>query len=260
MKNPKVCVLRTAGTNCDRETAFAFEEAGGSPELVHINKFISRLRSLDEFQILALPGGFSYGDDIAAGKVLANELKYKLASSIKKFIDDGKLVIGICNGFQVLVKAGLLPGNKSMEQETSLIINDCGSFRDEWVYLSSGARSKCVWTKDIPEKIYLPIAHGEGKFVAGDDSVIRRLKKNGQIVLQYCDHGGKLAGFPFNPNGSVENIAGICDDTGRILGLMPHPERFFKPAQHPRGSGGSGRFGDGYHIFKNGVEFAARRG
>jgi phosphoribosylformylglycinamidine synthase subunit PurQ / glutaminase len=266
MKIPRVCVLRTAGTNCDLETAFAFEQAGGSVELVHVNRFIQRVKTLDEYQILALPGGFSYGDDISAGKVLANELKCKLSGPLKKFIADGKLVIGICNGFQILVKAGLLPGNAIMEQEASLIINDCGQFRDEWVSLkiagsSSGSPAgKCVWTRKMSGVISLPIAHGEGKFIVADDAVLKRLKKNNQIVFQYCDPTGSLAGSPYNPNGSLENIAGICDETGRVLGLMPHPERHFKAIQHPRWHGASGSgFGDGYAIFKNGVEYAANK-
>ncbi|HOU35724.1 MAG TPA: phosphoribosylformylglycinamidine synthase I [Candidatus Omnitrophota bacterium] len=261
MKNPRVCVLRTAGTNCDAETAFAFEQAGAAAELVHINRFIQRLKTLDEYHILALPGGFSYGDDISAGKVLANELKYKLAQQLRKFIDDGKLVIGICNGFQVLVKAGLLPGNASQAQEASLIINDCGCFRDEWVYLRPGCpggASKCVWTKDLPAVITLPIAHGEGKFVTADEAVMKRLKKNKQIVFQYCDGSGALAGYPHNPNGSQENIAGICDETGRILGLMPHPERNILETQHPRMYAAALRKADGRQIFTNGVVYAAR--
>ncbi len=249
---PKVCVLRTAGTNCDKETAFAFEAAGAQAELVHVNKFISGEKKLPEYQILALPGGFSYGDDIAAGKVLANELRCKLNEPLGKFIEEGKLIIGICNGFQILVKSGLLPGNKSLEQEVSLIINDCGSFRDEWVYLK-GQRGKgqvkCVWTKGLPEVIYLPIAHGEGKFVTRNKKVLERLKKNNQIVFKYVD----------NPNGSVEDIAGICDATGRILGLMPHPERHIDIRQHPRWERAAGnKLGHGFLIIKNGVEYAKK--
>ena len=264
MKIPKVCVLRTAGTNCDQETAFAFEKVGAVAELVHINRFIQRVKTLDEYQILALPGGFSYGDDIAAGKVLANELKFKLAGPIRKFINDGKLVIGICNGFQILVKAGILPGNGAMEQEASLIINDCGQFRDEWVHLKSASGDSrqphpCVWTRNMPAVISMPIAHGEGKFVVSDDAVIKRLKKNRQIVFQYCDPQGSLAQYPYNPNGSMENIAGICDETGHVLGLMPHPERHFTGSQHPQRQPGISLFGDGYAIFKNGGDYAAKQ-
>ena len=261
MKNPRVCVLRTAGTNCDVETAFAFEQAGAAAELVHINRFLQRVRMLDEYHILALPGGFSYGDDISAGKVLANELKFKLAGQVRKFIGDGKLIIGICNGFQVLVKAGLLPGNPELRQEASLIINDSGLFRDEWVYLKpAGTKpaAKCAWTGDLPPVLSLPIAHGEGKFITADDAVLKRLKKNRQIVFQYCDSGGRLAGSPHNPNGSQDNIAGICDETGRILGLMPHPERHIFVSQHPRWHTAGCRSVDGRQIFRNGVLYAAK--
>ena len=253
MGKAKVCVLRTAGTNCDKETAFAFEAAGAQVELVHVNKFITGEKKFQEYQILALPGGFSYGDDIAAGKVLANELRCKLNEPLGKFIEEGKLIIGICNGFQILVKSGLLPGNQSLEQEVSLIINDCGSFRDEWVYLKTQSAKRkaqrCVWTKELPEMVYLPIAHGEGKFVALDKSVLKRLKKNNQIVFKYVD----------NPNGSVEDIAGICDVTGRILGLMPHPERHIDIRQHPRWErAAGGRLGHGFLIIKNGVGYAKK--
>ncbi len=242
---PKVCILRTAGTNCDKETAFAFQQAGAQPELVHVNKLISREKTLSDYQIFVLPGGFSYGDDIAAGKILANELRCKLNRSLKEFIAAGKLIIGICNGFQVLVKSGFLPGNDALEQEASLIINDCGSFRDEWVYLKS--QVKCVWAKDLPAEIYLPIAHGEGKFVVRDNQVLARLKKNNQIVFKYRN----------NPNGSLEDIAGICDLTGRILGLMPHPERHIDILQHPRWEKTAGKkIGHGFLIIKNGVDYA----
>ncbi|MCK9603099.1 MAG: phosphoribosylformylglycinamidine synthase I [Candidatus Omnitrophica bacterium] len=254
MQRPKVCVLRTAGTNCDQETAFAFSKVGANAELIHINSIINGEILLDDFGILALPGGFSYGDDIAAGKILASELKRKLGDKIGKFIEDGKLIIGICNGFQILVKAGLLPGNDALAQEASLIINDSAKFEDRWVYLKT--QGKCVWTKNLPDVIYLPVAHGEGKFIVGDKLVLERLKKNNQIVFQYCNESGALSGYPHNPNGSMESIAGICDDTGRILGLMPHPERHIEPTQHPRWTQNRNKkTGDGLDIFKNGVEY-----
>lgn len=265
MPRPKVCILRAAGTNCDKETAFAFQRAGAEPELVHINRLIARENNLKDFQILAIPGGFTYGDDIAAGKILANEIRYKLQGEIKKFINEGKLIIGICNGFQILTKAGLLPGNGDFKQEASLIINDSGKFEDRWVYLCK-SQNKCVWTTNLPEIIYLPVAHGEGKFVTRDKTVLERLKKNGQVVLQYCDEKGRLSDYPFNPNGSVDNIAGISDETGRILGLMPHPERHIEFVQHPRWMCLKNRkeglparqAGDGLQIFRNGVEYAKR--
>jgi phosphoribosylformylglycinamidine synthase len=257
MRKNKVCVLRTAGTNCDKETAFAFSKAGAEAELVHVNSLVSEEKNLREYSIFAIPGGFSYGDDIASGKVFANELRCKLADDLRKFIADGKLIIGICNGFQILVKSGLLPGNSSFEQETSLIINDSGKFEARWTYLKT--QSKCVWTKDLPEVIYLPVAHGEGKFVAKDKLTLERLIKNGQVAFQYCDEKGALAGYPYNPNGSTESIAGICDETGRILGLMPHPERHVLAQQHPRWTQNKKNIkGDGFQIFKNGVEYARK--
>jgi phosphoribosylformylglycinamidine synthase len=263
MKKPRVCVLRTAGTNCDQETAFAFSKAGAWAGLVHINRLIAGKRHLSDYQILAIPGGFSYGDDIAAGKILANELRYKLIEDIQRFIREGKLIVGICNGFQVLVKSGLLPGNNDLTQEASLIINDSGKFEDRWVYLRKShianriSQNKCIWTRNLPEVIYLPVAHGEGKFITKDKSALERLTRNGQVVFQYCDGKGELADYPCNPNGSVDNIAGVCDETGRILGLMPHPERHLGVSQHPRWAKLKHR-GDGLAIFRNGIEYARR--
>jgi phosphoribosylformylglycinamidine synthase len=259
MATPRVCVLRTAGTNCDVETAYVFTQAHADVKRLHINQFIEGDENLKDYQILALPGGFSYADDIASGKIFANELKYKLADQLQKFIADGKLIIGICNGFQVLVKSGILPANNGFEQSTSLIINDSGKFEDRWVYLKSQTikSQKCVWVRGLPEIIYLPVAHGEGKFVVKDEATLDTLKQNNQIVFQYCDERGELAGYPYNPNGSTVNIAGICDLSGRIFGLMPHPERYVNFLQHPRWKRqGTVNEGDGFAIFKNGVEYA----
>jgi phosphoribosylformylglycinamidine synthase I len=255
----RVLVLRTAGTNCDKETAFAFEEAGAVTELVHINRLSSGEKELSDYQILAIPGGFSYGDDIASGKILANELKFGLEDDVRKFIKDGKLIIGICNGFQILVKSGLLP-NLSGDFKTieaTLTLNDSAKFEDRWVYLKR--TTKCVWTQDLPEIIYLPVAHGEGKFIPKDRKILADLKKQGLIVFEYADEKGSKKGFPYNPNGSVENIAGICDKTGRCFGLMPHPERHISFLQHPRWTRQINRGrGDGFAIFKSGVDFARK--
>jgi phosphoribosylformylglycinamidine synthase len=250
MKKPKIIVLRTAGTNCDKETASAFKMAGGEPELVHINELVRDEKFLKDYQILAIPGGFTYGDDIASGKILANEIKYKLNKDLKNFINSGKLIIGICNGFQVLVKAGILPGINSGAMEATFSFNDSGSFIDKWVYLRTTnderRTTKCVWTENIKETIYLPIAHGEGKFIPKDKDVLNNLRKNAQIVFRYAD----------NPNGSIDDIAGICDTTGRVLGMMPHPERHVIGTQHPRWTReGLKEFGDGFAIFKNGVDY-----
>ncbi len=260
MSKPKVLILKTAGVNCDAETAFAFESAGAEAEFVHINQLSTAEKKLSDYQVLAISGGFTYGDDIAAGKILANELKYKLFDDIKDFIHRGQLIIGICNGFQVLVKAGILPGSVSFEQEATLAGNDRGVFEDRWVYLKNpnikGQNSKCVWTSGLPEIIYLPIAHGEGKFIPKNEEVLERLKKEGQIVFQYCGPDGLSGDYPINPNGSIDGIAGICDPSGRVLGLMPHPERHLTSLQHPRWTKeGLKKHGDGFAIFLNAVKY-----
>lgn len=259
-RKPKAMILRAAGTNCDLETAFAFECAGAAVELVHINQLVSKGKKLKDYHILAIPGGFTYGDDVASGRILANELKYKLSNGMERFIRDGKLIIGICNGFQVLVKAGFLPGRDEdgRELEATLTANDSARYEDRWVYLKteSGKQKaqKCVWMKGIDDIIYLPAAHGEGKFIPKDDSVLGRLRANSQIVLRYVGPEGNSRGFPWNPNGSVDDVAGICDRTGRVFGLMPHPERYIFLTQHPRWTRGHARReGDGVRIFKNGV-------
>ncbi|MBU4343150.1 MAG: phosphoribosylformylglycinamidine synthase I [Candidatus Omnitrophica bacterium] len=272
MKKPKVIVLRTAGTNCDVETASAFQMCGALTDLVHINELVRREKYLDDYQILALPGGFTYGDDIASGKILANEMKYSLGDEIKDFINSGKLAIGICNGFQVLVKAGILPGINNNGIEATLSFNDSGKFEDRWVYLRNteygrpldfarGRRTtKCVWTKGIKKVVYLPVAHGEGKFIPKDKKILSTLKRDKQIVFQYVDEKGKFSGYPYNPNASVEHIAGICDPAGRVLGMMPHPERHILGTQHPRWTReGLKKYGDGLEIFKNGVRYVKEK-
>lgn len=252
---PKALVLRTAGTNCDGETAFAFDYVGASAELIHINEIKRNQKIINQFQILAIPGGFTYGDDVSAGKILANELRNTLKTALIKFIKDGKLIIGICNGFQVLVKAGLLPGNNSFKQTATLTLNDSAKFEDRWVYLKP-LESCCVWTPGLEEAIYLPVAHGEGKFTTQGNTILEDLKNKKQIVFQYVDRNNKLLGYPANPNGSVENIAGICDETGRVFGLMPHPERHIQGTQHPRWTRlGLKEKGDGLIIFRNAVTF-----
>jgi len=267
MNKVKALVIRTAGTNCDKETAFAFELAGAQAELVHINEISSGRKSLDNYQILAIPGGFTYGDDIASGKILANELKFNLEEELQKFISRGKLIIGICNGFQVLVKAGLLPNLSGdfVTIEATLTINDSNKFEDRWIYLkkprAQGRKSKCVWTHGIDGIIQLPIAHGEGKFIPKSKKILNSLKEEGLIVFEYVNETGSKGAYPYNPNGSVEDIAGICDRSGRIFGLMPHPERHVSVYQHPswtRMNKPIKTEGDGLAIFTNGVNFAKK--
>lgn len=255
MEQVKGIVLRAAGINCDLETAYALEAAGAAVDRVHINRVMERPAMLDEYQIMVFPGGFSYGDDVAAGRILANQIIHHLRDVVKKFIDDGKLVLGICNGFQVLVKAGLLGGgNGSGDQSVTITYNDSGKFEDRWIYLEPGA-SKCVFVEQ-GMRIYLPIAHGEGKVVCKDESVLESLKSNENIAFRYVDAEGNFGDFPVNPNGSIDSIAGLTDDTGRVLGLMPHPERFVKPTQHPHWTRLEDKKApDGRTIFENAVRY-----
>ncbi|MDD3296192.1 MAG: phosphoribosylformylglycinamidine synthase I [Candidatus Omnitrophica bacterium] len=218
---PKALIIRTAGTNCDKETEFAFQAAGVKTCLHHIN-YIKEKPDFSDYQILCIPGGFSYGDDLGAGKILSLEFICWFKESLQRFVDRGGLILGICNGFQVLTKTGILP-DADFRQKVTLTDNDSGRFEDRWVYLK--VESQSVWLKDMDERICLPVAHGEGKFYAEKD-ILDRIEGNHQVVLRYTDKDLNLAGYPFNPNGSLNNIAGITDSTGRVLGLMPHPERF----------------------------------
>jgi phosphoribosylformylglycinamidine synthase I len=236
MAQVKVLVLRTAGTNCDEETCHAFRLAGSEVEKVHVNRLIENPRLLDNFQVLALPGGFSYGDDIAAGKILANQLVHHFRDEVRAFIDADKLVIGICNGFQVLVVTGILPGlgdseNNGSLQQAALACNDSGKFEDRWVYLQPGT-DKCVFIEP-GRRIYLPIAHGEGKLCFSKPEMLEQVKTNNQVAFRYVDADGQFGDYPINPNGSTDHIAGLCDATGRVLGLMPHPERHVHRTHHP---------------------------
>jgi phosphoribosylformylglycinamidine synthase len=252
----KAIVLRAAGINCDMETEYALELAGAKAQRIHINRIIEDKTLLDEFQIIVFPGGFSYGDDVAAGKILANQIVHHLLESIQRFIEDGKLVLGICNGFQVLVKMGILPGDNSARRQASVTItnNDSGKFEDRWVYLAPQSE-KCVFIES-GRQIYLPIAHGEGKVVTSDQTVLDELKSAGRIAFKYVDENGSEGPYPVNPNGSMASIAGLTDTTGRVLGLMPHPERHIRPTQHPRWSRlKEKKDGDGTTIFNNAVKY-----
>jgi len=289
----KVAILFTAGTNCDEETMFAFKAAGAQTERIHLNLLKKKKHILKEYHILCVPGGFTYGDYISAGKILANELHYILEDSVNEFIEAGKLILGICNGFQVLVKAGILPGfsertqinadriglaqiksakicvPKFPEEEKSyfskqtvtLDTNDSNRFECRWINLKTILKSPCVFTKGINRIISIPVAHAEGKFIVDNKKTLYRLKDNNQIVFTYCDKNGKKAGYPYNPNGSIADIAGICDYTGRIFGLMPHPERASSIYQYPNW-GASLHMSqkikepDGLKIFINAVNYA----
>ncbi len=256
MTEVKAIVLRAAGINCDLETEHALELAGAKAQRTHINRIIEDKTLLDEYQIIVFPGGFSYGDDVAAGKILANQIRHHLYEPIRKFIDEGKLVLGICNGFQVLVKTGILPGNNSNnnQQEITITNNDSGKFEDRWVYLAPQT-DKCVFIES-GRQIYLPVAHAEGKIVTKDDAALDKLKSDGHVALKYVDENSNEGAYPINPNGSMDSIAGLTDTTGRVLGLMPHPERFVRPTHHPHWSRLKEKpASDGITIFNNAVKY-----
>ena len=256
MAEVKAIVLRAAGINCDMETEHALELAGAQAQRTHINRIIEDKTLLDKYQIIVFPGGFSYGDDVAAGKILANQIRHHLYEPIQKFIDDGKLVLGICNGFQVLVKTGILPGSNSNnnQQEITITDNDSGKFEDRWVYLAPQT-DKCIFIEP-GKQIYLPVAHAEGKIVTKDDAALEQLKSAGQVAFKYVDENGNEGAYPLNPNGSMDSIAGLTDTTGRILGLMPHPERFVRPTHHPHWSRLKEKpASDGITIFNNAVKY-----
>jgi phosphoribosylformylglycinamidine synthase len=258
MRKPRALVLTGYGINCDYETAHAFNlpQVGGEAVRVHLNDVIDAPEMLRDFQILVLPGGFSFGDDIASGKVLSVKLRSRLLEPLRAFVDHGRLVLGICNGFQVLVKLGLLPNlGGEGAQEVTLTFNDSGRFEDRWVYLGVNPASTCVFTTGM-DRVYLPVRHGEGKFIARDASTLATLEAQQGIVMRYTDIDGQLGGYPWNPNGSVGNIAGICDVTGRVFGLMPHPEAYQHFTNHPRWTRESvPSEGMGVQIFRNAVHY-----
>ncbi len=273
MTNVRALVLTGYGLNCDYETDYSLKTAGAESHRVHINELIERERSapgkgLSNYHILVFGGGFSWADDHGAGVVMALKLKYNIGEQIHRFIRDDKLIIGICNGFQALVNLGLLPGfeNNYRERRVALTCNDSGNFIDQWVHLKIDSASPCVFTRGL-SRIELPVRHGEGKFFASGAD-IDLLLKNKQVVMQYADETGNRANgmWPSNPNGSLMDIAGICDPTGRIFGLMPHPEAFHDFTNHPDwtrriealkrdGKRIGSREGDGIRIFRNAVDY-----
>ena len=259
MDKPDILVLRAAGTNCERETAWTFNQAGGEAEILHVNELLPDPGRLQGYQCLAIPGGFSYGDDLGSGVVLANQLRTHLRAAIERFIEDGKLMLGICNGFQVLLRAGLLTGRDVFEDRprATLAFNLNGRYNDLWVDLRIvSERTPFVSGRKI---VSYPVAHAEGRFTAPPD-VLDELEADGRVVFQYVDGSGRpTQQYPFNPNGSDHAIAGICSKSGQVLGLMPHPERNVRPFHHaewkrlpPR------QWGDGLEIFRNAVARAGQ--
>jgi len=286
MAAPRVLVLRAPGTNCDVETAHAFELAGALAESVHVGRLIENPALHRRYQILCLPGGFSYGDDIAAGRILATRMKHHLDDMIHHFVDSGdNLVLGICNGMQVLMRLGVLtagvpspqpilaaggPDTFDSRDETTpeheippatLTWNNHGRFEDRWVHLAVD-QTPCVFLKGI-EQMFLPMAHAEGKFVARDEEALQQLRAAGRLALRYCDSDGEIQSdvlpFPINPNGGDANVAGVCDESGRVFGLMPHPERHVDATHHPFWTRRKEQpeHGDGLALFQNAVNWFA---
>ncbi|MFL5589760.1 MAG: phosphoribosylformylglycinamidine cyclo-ligase [Ktedonobacteraceae bacterium] len=256
-RRQRALVLRAPGINCDRETAHACRLVGFETDLLHINQLLQAPERLLDYAFLVIPGGFSYGDDLGAGTLLARNLTIHLGSQLDQFIDEGRLVLGICNGFQVLVRAGLLPGRVTNAPDSrrvaSLTDNMSAQFESRWVSLGVEI-SKCIFTQWIKRPIELPVAHGEGQFVLADDAMLAQLQKSGQVPLVYTSPTGGDVVYPGNPNGSIGNIAGLCNARGNVFGLMPHPERYLSALQHPQRRSTSD--GDGLLIFKNAYEYA----
>ncbi len=248
---PHACIIRTAGTNCDRELAYAFEMAGASTETVHLNALIDRPDMINRVDLIGFPGGFSYGDDIAAGRILANRLRHQLLKPLQNAVKRHVPIIGICNGFQVLIKLGLLPNPVQACQVATLADNTCGRFIDRWVPLQVDPQSSCIWTTEL-DHFELPIAHGEGRFTA-PENILDEFEQMGQIAIRYADSQS-------NPNGSQREIAGISDPSGLILGLMPHPERYTAPTHHPQWTRHEAeqlaQTPVGLRFFQNAVEYA----
>jgi phosphoribosylformylglycinamidine synthase len=259
-------VLSGNGINCELETAHANRLAGFDVEIVPISTLMEGAKHIHDYDLLNFPGGFLDGDDLGAGKAQAAKWKYqRIKGSEKRFIDEllrfvseGKLIIGICNGFQLLTKTGLLPALQGdyQTQRVTLTFNDSGRFEDRWVFLKANKFSPCIFTKDV-DRIYLPVRHGEGKLVVGDESCLADLAAHGHVVMQYCDKSGEVTNeFPYNPNGSTMSLAGLCDPSGRIFGIMPHPEAFVHYTHHPRWTREKLPVeGEGLKIFRNAYNY-----
>lgn len=270
MTEPRILILHAPGTNRDREAALACDQAGGRPEIVHINRLIAGDARLDDYHMLVLPGGFSYGDDLGAGRLWANDLYHRFREALDAFVSAGKPVLGICNGFQALVKAGYLPG-PAPTQRVTLTFNRRGHFECRWVRLRAVAQSRCLFTQGLEEDILCPVAHGEGRLALPDEATRQALWQGGLAALQYVAPADPAeatnpsrqvavlgrAGYPANPNGAVDDLAGICNAAGNVFGLMPHPEDHITPQQHPRWTRGEAG-GLGIRLFENGVRVAAR--
>ena len=256
MAKVRVLVLRAAGINCDEEVMHAWQLAGARPTLVHVNALAREPAMLDGVQIVTIPGGFSYGDDIAAGVILAQRILLDLAEPLQRLVDRGGGLLGICNGFQVLVKTGFLPGGDAGREQVTVTYNDSARFEARWVRLEV-CTDRCVFLKPGTH-LEMPIEHAEGKVVTASDAVLQRLEQAGQVAVRYVDPAGRCDRYPANPNGSVAGLAGLCDPTGRVFGLMPHPDRHFDHAQHPHWTRRNPEAPpDGLTVFQNAARYWA---
>lgn len=254
MPTVRVLILRSPGANCDVETQFAFEQVGAKVERLHINRLREKPDTLNRFQVLVVPGGFSYGDDVGAGKILATQLAHFLGDALRAFRARERLILGICNGFQAILKAGLLVPPDD-EGPVATLTNNTHGYQDRWLTLQVTAGHNCPFLVGI-ERLAVPMAHGEGRFLVRTDWELQGLAETKQLVLRYVDANGQRGDYPVNPNGSQDDVAGVCDATGRVLGLMPHPERHALPTQHPQWTRqGLAAEGDGLAVFRNAVKF-----
>ena len=263
MNKPRVAVLSGFGINCELETMAVFDMAGATSKRVHVNRIVNGEVTLSDFDIIAVPGGFSFGDHLGSGRLMGNRLRFGLRDQVREFVKAGKPVIGICNGFQVLVKMGLLPGDSevSLTQTASLALNDSGQYENRWATLEFDPDSPCIWTKGI-SRMRVPVRHGEGKFVTDDPNLLDQWKESGQLVARYVNPNSEYPSasdevlpYPTSPNQSWRNIAGVCDPSGLVFGLMPHPEANHSTwlgATWSREDGKHGE-GEGMAIFRNAV-------
>ncbi len=259
-ENIRICVLRAPGTNCDSETLHAIRHLGAVADDLRID----RMNGLGDYHGLVIPGGFSYGDRVRSGAIMGKLMMAKFGDILRNFEDERKPILGICNGFQVLAEAGMLPALERGRQEMALGKNSSSRFECRWIHLRLENKGKCIFTKDMPEMLRLPVAHGEGKviFPPGKEAeYLAALGRSDQVVFSYALGDGRPAGgkYPENPNGSIADIAALCNARGNMLGMMPHPERAFHRYTYPDWTRSTAEgFGDGYRIFKNMLEYAAR--
>lgn len=261
-----VLIITGYGLNCEAESKVAWEMAGAQPDLMHFSDLLAQPARLHEYAALMFMGGFSYGDHMTSGHVFALRTRHRMSGDLEKFLNQGKLIMGVCNGFQIMVKLGLLPGldRDYFTQKLSIMQNDCGTFQNRWVPLRFESASPCVFTRGLTH-MALPVRHGEGKVFTLDKALMKHLETLGCVPCRYADpvSGEATQQFPHNPNGSLNAIAGLCDPTGRIFGLMPHPEAYLYPENHPqwelqRMHGSLPEHGLGVLMFRNAVEHLRR--